>query len=126
MVFVRKLRSLYDPRAIRLALLKHHYRAGFEWFDTDIETSITQLNRFIAAGGGTCGPSPESTLAAVRAALDNDLDTPTALDAVDQLARAILSNSGSDPGGPAGLREASALLGIQIDPALKNNNPTLV
>ncbi|GIS98654.1 MAG: hypothetical protein CM1200mP26_03670 [Acidimicrobiales bacterium] len=37
LVFVRNLRHMHDPRAIRLALMAHHYRGGFEWFDYDID-----------------------------------------------------------------------------------------
>jgi isoleucyl-tRNA synthetase len=36
-VTVRELLETCDPRAIRLALMRHHYRAGFEWFDTDLK-----------------------------------------------------------------------------------------
>ena len=115
LVFVRMLRNLHDPRAIRVALLGHHYRAGFEWFDTDIDDGITRLERLVAAERRPSGPDPAPTLAAVRAALDDDLDTPTALDAIDVLAGAILAHSGDDPTAPAGLREAAGLLGIHLD-----------
>ena len=115
LVFVRMLRNLHDPRAIRVALLGHHYRAGFEWFDTDIDDGITRLERLVAAERRPSGPDPAPTLAAVRAALDDDLDTPTALDAIDVLAGAILAHSGDDPTAPAGLREAAGLLGIHLE-----------
>ena len=49
LVFIRELRALHDPRAIRLALMAHHYRAGFEWFDGDIEDGITRLDRLVMA-----------------------------------------------------------------------------
>jgi len=41
LVFVRNLRRMHDPRAIRLALMAHHYRDGFEWFDYNIDDAIT-------------------------------------------------------------------------------------
>ena len=37
LVFVSDLLKVADPRAIRLALMRHHYRAGFEWHDTDLD-----------------------------------------------------------------------------------------
>ena len=37
LVFVSDLLKTADPRAIRLALLRHHYRSGFEWYDTDLD-----------------------------------------------------------------------------------------
>ncbi len=36
LVFVSDLLEVADPRAIRLALMRHHYRSGFEWYDTDL------------------------------------------------------------------------------------------
>ena len=40
LVLVRELRAAgADPMAIRLALLAHHYRSDWEWFDDDIETA---------------------------------------------------------------------------------------
>src|SRR5581483_4624909 len=97
--------KLADARAIRLALLRHHYRAGFEWFDTDLDEGRALLRRLLAAA--SCGSDPSFTGGAdprpfaevVRAALDDDLDVPRALDALDDLASAILSGGA---GGPAG------------------------
>jgi hypothetical protein len=50
----------------------------------------------------------------VRAAIDDDLDAPRALEALDDLASAILSG-GHDTTAPAVLRELGALLGIDLD-----------
>ena len=49
----------------------------------------------------------------MRAAIDDDLDAPRALEALDDLASAILSG-GTDPSAPATLRELGALLGIDL------------
>ena len=115
LVFLRNLRHLHDPRAIRLALLAHHYRAGFEWFDYDIDDGITRLDRLITASRRPRGPNPAPTLAAVRSALDDDLDTAAARDAIDVLAGAILAGSGEDPTAASGLATAAGLLGIRLD-----------
>jgi len=106
---------MHDPRAIRLALMAHHYRDGFEWFDYDIDDAVTRLDRLIAAARRPRGPNPAPTLAAVRAALDNDLDTVTACDAIDLLAGGILAGSGEDPTAASGLATAAALLGLRLD-----------
>ena len=50
----------------------------------------------------------------VRDAIDDDLDAPRALDALDDLASAVLSG-GDDPTAPAVLRELGALLGVDLD-----------
>ena len=115
LVFVRNLRRMHDPRAIRLALMAHHYRAGFEWFDYDIDEAVTRLDRLVGAARRPKGPNPAPTLAAVRAALDDDLDTVTARDAIDLLAGGILAGSGEDPTAASGLASAAALLGLRLD-----------
>ena len=124
LVFVRMLRNLHDPRALRLAMLGHHYRAGFEWFDTDIDDGITRLSRLVDAARRPCGPDPAPTLAAVRAALDDDLDAPTAREAIDVLAGAIIAHAGAAPTAPSGLRQAAGLLGIQLDEEPSGDSPS--
>ncbi len=96
LVFVSDLLKVADPRAIRLALMRHHYRHGFEWYDTDLEEGTALLHRLGAAAAATGGPDPAPFAAKVRAALDDDLDAPRALEALDDLASAILSG-GDDP-----------------------------
>lgn len=115
LVFIRNLRHLHDPRAIRLSLLGHHYRAGFEWFDHDIDDGVTRLDRLITASARPTGPDPAPTLATIRNALDDDLNTAAARDALDMLAGAILAGAGDDPSSAAGLAEAAGLLGIRLD-----------
>ncbi|HCV33934.1 MAG TPA: cysteine--1-D-myo-inosityl 2-amino-2-deoxy-alpha-D-glucopyranoside ligase, partial [Acidimicrobiaceae bacterium] len=121
LVFVRNLRRMHDPRAIRLALMAHHYRGGFEWFDYDIDDAITRLDRLVTAARRPRGPNPAPTLAAVRSALDDDLDTATARDAVDLLAGGILAGSGNYPTSASGLAAAAALLGIRLDATLPDS-----
>src|ERR671934_1772874 len=96
LVFVSDLLKTDDPRAIRLALMRHHYRSGFEWFDTDLDEGTALLHRLLAAAERTDGPDPRAFAQRVRDALDDDLDAPRAIDALDDLASAILSG-GSDP-----------------------------
>jgi L-cysteine:1D-myo-inositol 2-amino-2-deoxy-alpha-D-glucopyranoside ligase len=118
LVFVSDLLKVADPRAIRLALLRHHYRAGFEWFDTDLDEGRALLRRLLAAGdcgshpGFSGGADPGPFAERVRAALDDDLDVPRALDALDDLASAILSGEPGGAGVSPGMkdREARAVL----------------
>ncbi|HEV7862320.1 MAG TPA: hypothetical protein VGR20_06455, partial [Acidimicrobiia bacterium] len=118
-------------------LLRHHYRAGFEWFDTDLDEGRALLHRLMAAAGrgaggvapigaaGTAtgsgshprgfpgGPDPGPFAERVRAALDDDLDVPRALDALDDLASAILSG-GDHPGAADALLELAGLVGVDL------------
>ncbi len=108
--------------AIRLALLRHHYRAGFEWYDTDIEEGNALLHRLVAAVTRENGPDPRPFAARVRTALDDDLDAPRALEALDDLASAVLSG-GSDESAPTTLRELGALLGLDLEQPLEHSSP---
>jgi L-cysteine:1D-myo-inositol 2-amino-2-deoxy-alpha-D-glucopyranoside ligase len=114
LVFISDLLKQADPRAIRIALLRHHYRHGFEWYDTDLEEGSALLRRLLAAAEREGGPDPRPFAARVRSAIDDDLDTPRALDALDDLASAILSG-GNDPSARATLCELGQLLGIDLE-----------
>ena len=120
LVLVSRLREQgVDPMAIRLALLAHHYRTPWEWTDVDLTAGVARLDRWRSAMSGNGGPAADGTLAAIRAALANDLDAPTALAAVDAWADDALDPSrdtGQDSEGAPGVlsRAINALLGVRI------------
>jgi len=124
LVLVSTLRqSGIDPMAIRLAVLAHHYRTPWNWTDQDLVHAQTRLATWRAGLSGNGGPAADSTIAAIRACLANDLDAPGALGAVDRWVRQSLEGTvpGSpDPGrselGGPGLvgRAIDALLGIRL------------
>jgi L-cysteine:1D-myo-inositol 2-amino-2-deoxy-alpha-D-glucopyranoside ligase len=99
LVFVDRLRTEWDPRAIRMAIIEHHYRRVWEWDDTLMPRNAARLAAWQAAGTGDDG----SLLADVRAALDDDLDTPAALALIDAAA-----------GGGHPVGSAAALLGVDL------------
>ena len=113
LVFISDLLKKADARAVRLALMHHHYRSGFEWYDSEIEEGSALLHRLLAAASCPDGPDPRPLAQAVRDALDDDLDAPRALDALDDLASAVLSG-GSDTSAPVVLRELGALVGVDL------------
>jgi L-cysteine:1D-myo-inositol 2-amino-2-deoxy-alpha-D-glucopyranoside ligase len=107
LVFVSELRKEHDPRAIRLAVLAQHYRSEWEWHDQLVPDAEDRLARWSAAGTGGVGEQASAAaLAAVRHALDDDLDTPAAIAAIDEAAA-----KGSSVVRPA------ALLGVDLGPA---------
>ncbi len=114
LVFVSELLKTHPPQAIRLALMGHHYRDDWEWMDGDIDDGQARFDRIVEALAGATGPDPASTLAEVRAALDDDLDAPRAREAIDELARAIIAGDGDDPAASDGLREAAELVGVDL------------
>jgi L-cysteine:1D-myo-inositol 2-amino-2-deoxy-alpha-D-glucopyranoside ligase len=122
LVFISDLLKVADARAIRLALMRHHYRSGFEWFDTDIDEGNALLHRLLAAAERPDGPDPRPFAQRVRDALDDDLNAPRALDALDDLASAILSGGG-DATAPAVLRELGALVGVDLSRPLAATAP---
>jgi L-cysteine:1D-myo-inositol 2-amino-2-deoxy-alpha-D-glucopyranoside ligase len=121
LVFVSDLLKTTDPRAIRLALMRHHYRAGFEWYDTDLDEGTAMLHRLLIAAARPTGPDPTPVAERVRAALDDDLDAPRAVEALDDLASAVLSG-GDDPRAPVVLRELGALIGVDLDRPVDNSH----
>jgi L-cysteine:1D-myo-inositol 2-amino-2-deoxy-alpha-D-glucopyranoside ligase len=95
LVFVSALRnSDVDPMAIRLTLLRHHYRGDWEWTDQDLWVSVDMLDRWrrgVALGvGGPGGPVVDAVLTALAA----DLDAPAAVAAVDAWVDATLGVNG--------------------------------
>jgi L-cysteine:1D-myo-inositol 2-amino-2-deoxy-alpha-D-glucopyranoside ligase len=90
LVFVGELLERWQAVAIRTALLAHHYREDWEWTADDMPRAAARLEAWRKGSGqseqslGDEGDDP--ALDAVRRALDDDLDTPAALAALDDLA----------------------------------------
>jgi L-cysteine:1D-myo-inositol 2-amino-2-deoxy-alpha-D-glucopyranoside ligase len=97
LVFVSELAKDWDARAIRLACVAHHYRDSWEWDDQLMPAANERLAAWAAAGPGS------AALDRVRRALDEDLDTPGAVEAIDAAAADGL-----------GVSEAAALLGVDL------------
>jgi L-cysteine:1D-myo-inositol 2-amino-2-deoxy-alpha-D-glucopyranoside ligase len=116
LVFVSRLRADgLDPMALRLALLADHYRTDRQWTDELRKQGEQRLARWRAAVAAPAGPAAVGLLAAVRARLADDLDTPAALSLVDDWADAALSEGGDDPTAPAVMRTmVDALLGVRL------------
>ena len=95
LAFVSELRKLHDPMVLRLALLDVHYRSTWEWRPELLDQAADRYRRWQVGGGG------EGPLDDVGAALDDDLDTRTAIAHIDAAA---------DRG--AGVEACAALLGV--------------
>jgi L-cysteine:1D-myo-inositol 2-amino-2-deoxy-alpha-D-glucopyranoside ligase len=104
LVFIDQLRQQWDPAAIRLAVIGHHYRSEWEWDDGLMTRSLAQLERWRTAARS--GGDGADVLDAVRARLDDDLDTPGAFAAID----AAVQRGGAGNGVAA----AASLLGIVL------------
>ena len=96
LVFVSELLKEWDARSIRLVLVRHHYRHSWEWDDGLLEDADQRLKAWTAVRG-------DGSIEEVRAALDDDLDTPTAVTAIDAAAA-----------DGKGVSQSAALLGIDL------------
>ncbi|WP_298335305.1 cysteine--tRNA ligase [Ferrimicrobium sp.] len=100
LVFVGDLLKDSTGEEIRLAILSHHYRSTWDWSDAVLASAKERIARWRSSGPGR-GAFDE-----VAAALDNDLDTPTAIAAIE---RAVAEGQG--------VRDTATLLGIDLEVA---------
>ena len=116
LVFVSALRnSDVDPMAIRLTLLRHHYRGDWEWTDQDLWVSVDMLDRWRRAVALGAGAPAAPVVDAVLNALAADLDAPAAVAAVDAWVDATLGVNGlAETGDP----DAATSIAHVLDAAL--------
>ena len=118
LVFISELRSVIDPRAIRLALMAHHYRGEWEWFDSEGLAGQRDLDTLVSAANGAprgddAARGSSGLVAEVQAVLDDDLNAPAAH-------AALLDAAATIERGTAGtalrseLAAAAALCGIDL------------
>lgn len=101
LVFVSDLRKDFDVRAIRLAIVANHYRTGWEWNEQIMPDAAGRLSRWVEASKPAT--AQDGALAETRSALDNDLDTPAAVAAIDAAVAA-----------GHGVAKAALLLGVDL------------
>jgi L-cysteine:1D-myo-inositol 2-amino-2-deoxy-alpha-D-glucopyranoside ligase len=112
LVFVSKLRSNgIDPMAIRLTILANHYRSDWEWFDRHLEQAIVRLANWRSAFEKSSGAA--DCAKEFIAALCDDLNTPEALQLIDDWAAKTNAGSSESKNSPKYMAHlADALLGI--------------
>jgi L-cysteine:1D-myo-inositol 2-amino-2-deoxy-alpha-D-glucopyranoside ligase len=107
LAFVDDLLERHEPRALRAFLLRHHYRE--DWSFEEVEGP--QIGRLDAAGLPSEVPwdgTADDLRRSFYAALDEDLDTPSALRLLDR------AEGSSDPGVREVWEEGTALLGLDL------------
>ncbi|MCU1414845.1 MAG: mshC [Microbacteriaceae bacterium] len=99
-----------DPRAIRLALLTHHYREDWEWTDDQLGAAAETLARWDAWAAGAvddgAAKDADPFVDHLREILSLDLDTPGAITAIDERL--------SEPASTSAVAAIDALLGLQL------------
>ncbi|MCY7396262.1 MAG: cysteine--1-D-myo-inosityl 2-amino-2-deoxy-alpha-D-glucopyranoside ligase [Nocardioides sp.] len=116
LVFVSALRnSDVDPMAIRLVLLRHHYRSDWEWLDAELWDAVDTLAQWRRALALGAGAPALPVVARVLSALADDLDAPAAGAAVQAWVDATL---GHDALADASDAEAALTMYSVLDAAL--------
>jgi len=103
LVLVRDLLRRYDADSIRVLLLRHHYREAWDFTEDQLADAAAWSQSLRELAGRSRNATGESALA-VRAALEDDLDT----------ARALRVLEAALVGGDGGWRAAADLLGLRL------------
>ena len=113
LVFVSRLTAAgHDPAAIRLGVYAGHYRSDRDWSDVVLHDAEERLARWRAAVHiSSSEEAAQELVRTVRMHLANDLDTPSALAAVDGWVDTL---SGDGDGGEVVTRAIDALLGVKL------------
>ena len=107
LVLARHLMERYAPDHLRLYLLSEHYRTDADYREGAIEALAGRYGRLREVCARQ-GKADEALRSEFEAAMDDDLDSPRALDVLDEAASSVL-------GGAAGadtLRESLGVLGF--------------
>ena len=114
LVFVSKLiQAGTDPMVIRFALMSQHYRLDRMWTDELLVQATQRVNQIRKAlASGVVAPT-EPVIEQIVTALSDDLDTPSALAALDQWASQTL-----DAGTGGDAQELSTVLDALLGLAL--------
>jgi len=97
LAFVSDLVKDWEPMAVRLAIVDHDPHMPWDWDDALLAPAAERLARWRTAGMG------DGALDEVRAALDDNLDLPAAVAAVDTAVAA-----------GQGVNRSAALLGVAV------------
>jgi cysteinyl-tRNA synthetase len=106
---VRDVLAKAPGEAIRLLLLRTHYRSELDFSDQGLAEARRELDRFYRALDQAPDAPAGDIPAPVLEALCDDLNTPLAISAMHGLADAAMTG---DRGAASGLRAAGAVLGL--------------
>jgi L-cysteine:1D-myo-inositol 2-amino-2-deoxy-alpha-D-glucopyranoside ligase len=121
LVFVRDVLADYHPDALRLYLFSHHYREPWEYIDDELDEWAKLADDLReAADFPAYGVEEVLDVSLFRDrfynALDDDLNTPIAIEALREIGAAILEAPEDDDvsEAQATLRELSGILGLTL------------
>jgi L-cysteine:1D-myo-inositol 2-amino-2-deoxy-alpha-D-glucopyranoside ligase len=95
LVMVSDLLKTWSADALRLYLARHHYRETWSYSLAELEQAETVVQQWRAAVSAVGGDGPALDVSSVQSsfteAMDNDLDTPAALEQLDQVATKLIT-----------------------------------
>ena len=122
LVMVRDLlEGGWEPDAIRLCIASHHYREEWDYDTSNLESAARLVEKFKSAVSSQSGTVDAFDVDAAKdkflAAMDDDLDTPLAISALNQLAETILAGNGATDTQEAQqiLKDFCGILGLRLD-----------
>jgi L-cysteine:1D-myo-inositol 2-amino-2-deoxy-alpha-D-glucopyranoside ligase len=122
LVFVRDLVGRVPGGAVRVLLAQHHYRSSWTYNDAEVDAAAARFERYEAAISSSGTISAETAKEHERRfmeRLDDDLDTPGALEALDTLAADLTAGRediAPEVDGGALLERLLGILGAEIEP----------
>jgi L-cysteine:1D-myo-inositol 2-amino-2-deoxy-alpha-D-glucopyranoside ligase len=123
LVLVRDVLESYHPDALRLYLHSNHYRSSWEYRDADIEEWASLANDLREAAefpaiGMEDAVDVSTAHERFMNALDDDLNTPVAIEAIREVAQAILEAPEEDDMRDAQdtLRDMADIMGLTLRP----------
>lgn len=122
LVMVRDLLKEWSPDALRLYLANHHYRSAWSYDTAELAEAERLARRLrkavtIASGSGP-GLDISDSQTSFNQAMDDDLDTPTALEQVQKLAGEIIEAAQVGQNvqlAQAALRTLGHVFGLRLD-----------
>jgi cysteinyl-tRNA synthetase len=128
LVMVRNLLKRFSPDALRLYMASHHYRSEWEYDEARLEScalmteNLTKAVKIITSGTQSTEASlneldPKPYQSAFIEAMENDLDTPTALSQLTLLTNEILNTATESRDARKAqnaLRELASMLGVNF------------
>lgn len=120
LVFIRRLRQDFRMNEVRLSILSHHYRSEWVFQEGEVETNKKTTELFKRAWVAESGTGKRLDVSRQEReffeAMEDDFDTPRAVNVLEDLAEKIEESSGMDlSGAKAFLNRAFNILGLVIE-----------
>ncbi len=121
LVLVEDLKKHYATNTVRIYLLSHQYRSAFEFFEKDMKKAQATATLFKKVWRVQSAPKQSLAVSnyeqAFYEAMNDDLDTPKALDTIRILAQQILKNRRTNnvTDAKAFLNKTFGILGLLVE-----------